>query len=131
MTAGARLIRISSRALDDRTVVRVWIYDTLDEMRAACTRFNGADVSDAVGVTQARVNDDNTAVQPIIRLARDWLGSQVVSHELHHAATAIWGAHVRATGRDADLVHYNEPFAHLYSDLFAALARAMFRHGYW
>jgi len=128
---GARLIRISSRALGNRQVVRVWIYDTLDEMRAACTRFNGSDMSDAVGATQARVNNDYTAVRPIVRLARDWLGSQVVSHELHHAVTAIWGAHVRAADSDPDLHHHNEPFAHLYSDMFSALAKAMFRHGYW
>lgn len=125
----AELIRLSSRALGEKVRVRVYIYDTLDEMRAAGTRFNGNEHSDAAGLTQAYANRDDTSCLPIIRLARTHLDSTYVSHEMHHAATALWGAHVRATGCDAGLTHYNEEFAYLFSDLYGRLIAALWARG--
>lgn len=127
----ARLIRVSSRALGEPVTVRVWVHDTLEEMRAAGERFNGGDNTGAAALTQAMVSVDGHLVRPIIRLARPHLGATVVSHEMHHAATALWGAHCAATGADPSLHHYNEPFAYLYSDLLGSLIRALYRHGYY
>jgi len=129
---GARLIRVSSRALGHRSRVRVYVYDTLEELRSAATRFSGEEFSNAAGVTQLYTNADDTECLPVIRLARTHLGSTVVSHEMHHAAAALYGV---TTGRSArarsHLTHYNEPFAYLFSDLFARLVDALYRHGYY
>lgn len=127
-----RLIRVSSQALGHRSRVRVYVYDTLDDLRAAATRFNGADHSNAAGTTQLYSNADDTACLPVVRLARTHLGSTVVSHEMHHAAAALYGCTTRRGARArAHLTHYNEPFAHLFSDLFASLVAALYRHGYY
>ena len=49
----SRTITVSSRALGPRLKVRVVVYDTLHEMRAAATRYNGTDHHDTIGATQA------------------------------------------------------------------------------
>lgn len=90
-------------------------------MRAAARRYNGVAVDDAEAVTQTTVDESGRAVLVIVRLVEGApLG--VIAHELHHAAAAIYGAVVgdRISSR-AHLTHYNEPFAHLFSDLFDAL----------
>lgn len=130
--AKPRLIRVSSRALGHRSRVRVYVYDTLEELRAAATRFNGGDHTNAAGVTQLYSNADDTDCLPVIRLARTHLGSTVVSHEMHHAAAALYGVTTRRSSRArTHLTHYNEPFAYLFSDLFASLVDRLYRHGYY
>jgi hypothetical protein len=129
---GSQLIRVSSRALGERVFVRVLVYDTLEEMRAAAWRYNGNDVSEAAAVTQALVDQDGRAGMVTVRLARDRLGCTVVAHEMHHAATALYGAHVGdRVSRLAHLNHFNEPFAYLFSDLYGALVRRLYALGYY
>lgn len=127
-----RLIRVSSRALGDRVWVRVYVYDSLEEMRAAATAFNGTENDTAVGVTQAYFDEHDTSCLPIVRLARPRLGTTVVSHEMHHASAALYGVTVGKSARARPhLTHHNEPFAHLFSDLFGSLVKALYRHGYY
>ena len=127
-----REITVSSRALGPRLYVRVCVYDTVTEMRDAAARYNGNDVSEAVGVTQALVDQDRRAGSVTVRLTRERLGATVVSHEMHHAATALYGAHVGdRISRTAHLNHYNEPFTHLFSDLFGGLVRRLYALGYY
>lgn len=127
-----REIKVSSRALGPRLMVRVKVYDTLPEMWAATARYNGNDVTGSAGVTQARVDDAGRVQGVIVRLARPRLGTRVVSHEMHHAATALYGSMVGArVSRDTHLNHFNEPFAYLYSDLTAALVDCLYAHGYY
>lgn len=57
---------------------------------------------------------------------------EVHSHEMHHAVTALYGAHVPdRLSRRAHLNHYNEPFAYLYSDLLARLVDRLHALGYY
>lgn len=130
--ATGRLITISSRALGERVHVSVYVYDTLAEMRRAGERYNGNELSDALAVTQARTDDDGRAGSVLVRLARGYLGTQVVVHEIHHAATALYGASVDdKIERGEHLNHYNEPFAHLQSDLTARLVDRLYQLGYY
>ena len=127
----SRLIRVSSTATGQRRRVIVRIYDTVEQMRAAGVRFNGNPLDDAVGVTQAYCDKDKRVTVPIVRLARGQLGIQVVSHEMHHAATAIYGSTLPDDATLADvLTHHNEPFAHLYSDLMRKLVVSLYRYEY-
>lgn len=129
-----RLIRVSSRVLGERQWVRVYVYDDLSEMREAAARFSvsGGSFDDAAGVTHLYSNADGTEVLPIIRLHRGHLGTEVISHEMVHAASAIYGAtlgpHARAR---AHFTHYCEPFAYLYGELLKRLVRALHEHGYY
>ena len=129
---GSRRIRVSSRALGEPRRCIVHVYDTADEMCAAGTRFNGNDLSGSAGITQSYHNANDRTAVPVVRLYRDRLGIRVISHEMHHAATAIYGS----TQPDdvlpsAILTHHNEPFAYLYSDLLAHLVVALYRFGYY
>lgn len=127
-----RTIVVSSQALGPRLRVRVIVYDTLAEMRDAGRRYNGNDQSRAVGLTQSTADMSGRSVHVIVRLARGYLGTQIVSHELHHAATALYGSMVGdRVSRQAHLNHHNEPFAHLYSDLMHRLVDRLYDLGYY
>lgn len=128
----SRLIRLSSRAVGRKRHVKVHIYPTLDQMRTAAVRFNGHNTPDAAGITQTYCDHHGTPTTPVIRLAATHLGTRIISHEIHHAATAIYGSTIPDTTPAADeLTHFNEPFAYLYSDLFTSLVKALYRHGYY
>ena len=103
--------------------MHVHIYETLDEMRAAADAFVGlAENGGAYGVTQAWADEDGRTTDVVVRLARGWLTPEIVAHEMHHAATALYGAHVGdRISRRAHLNHHNEPMAHLFSDFYGRL----------
>lgn len=122
--------RIGSSALGEREHVYVHLYDTRDELVAAGEAFNGNPLTDSAGLTQAWTDEDGRTLAVIVRLARGHLGAQITSHEIHHAATALYGAHVGdRISRRAHLNHYNEPFAHLFSDLYHSLIERLYRVG--
>jgi len=129
----SRRIRLSSRALGDLRRCIVHVYDTADEMCAAGTRFNHNDLTGSAGITQSYhdAETDRTFV-PVVRLYRDRLGIRVISHEMHHAATAIYGStQPNDVLPSAILTHHNEPFAYLFSDLLAHLVVSLYRFGYY
>ena len=122
---------VKSAALGDEAVVEVNVYRSRKAMQRAAKVFNGFKPDpDAVGLCQSYDIDGNT--YPIVRLTHDHLGSSVVSHELHHASTAIYGAHVGKKVKAGKLLHHaNEPFAYLYSDLFSMTVDLLHTHGYY
>ncbi len=108
------------------------IYDTLVELQAAGQAYNGNDQTGVAGLTQSWGDAQGRSLGIIVRLARGRLSTQVVSHEIHHAATAIYGSTVGdRISRQAHLNHYNEPFAHLYSDLLSRLVNRLYELGYY
>ena len=127
-----REVRVSSRALGPRLHVRCVVYDTLAEMWAAAKAFNGNDVTGSAAVTQAWTDQTGRVRRVTVRLVRDRLGTTVVAHEIHHAATALYGAHLGdRVSRAAHLNHHNEPFAYLFSDLMGGLVQRLYALGYY
>lgn len=140
----ATLIRVSSRATGTRETVRVYVYDTLEEMRAAADRFDGGVAGegffdDALGVTQTyerqRLVDGvwSTVRHPlIVRLQRDRIGTTIVSHEMNHAAVELYGRTLAPDTLAVDVLHNaNEELAHLQSDLTAGLVRRLYALGFY
>ncbi len=137
----ARLIEVSSRATGERRRVRVYVYDTVDELRSAGERFNGEYCADAIGMCQLmesglvdrdgrRSHARSTTV--IVRLCRGHLGTSVVVHEMNHAAVAIYGSNLRGNELAIDLLnHHNETLAHLQSDLTRSLVDRLYALGYY
>lgn len=122
--------KVGSSVLGEREDVHVHIYPTLDAMRAAGATFNGSDLAEALAVTQAWTDDDHRTTGIVVRLTDGHLGTRILSHEIYHAATAIYGAHVgNRISRRAHLNHYNEPFAHLYSDLLHGAVAKLYKLG--
>lgn len=112
--------------------VTVFVYDSVDEMRRAATRWNGQDHSSSWGTTSAYVDDEQRTVAIVIRLCRESLGAKVVAHELHHAAAAIYGSGLGdRVSRTAHFTHYNEAFAHLFSELVGKLNHRLWELGYY
>ena len=129
---GRQLVTVSSRALGHRLRVTVYVYDTLAEMRHAATAYNGTDNHDSLGVTQCRTDEQGRTVSVLIRMARGHLGTQIVVHEVHHAATALYGASLPdQVSRIEHFNHMNEPFAHLQSDLTVRLVDRLYALGYY
>ena len=121
-----RRVRVASSALGEREVVYVHVYDTLEEMRAAAEAWHPEVPSQdgAFGITQACLDEDGRATVVVVRLAQGWLTPEIVAHEMHHAATALYGAHAGdRISRRAHLNHHNEPMAHLFSDLYGNLVQ--------
>jgi len=128
----ARRIRVQSSALGTPQTVTVWVYDTVEQMRAAGKRYNGNDNPDAYGLTQACYSGERDWVEVIVRLARGHLGTEVISHEMHHAATAIYGTTVpKHISAWSHFTHHNEPYAHLYSQLLRRLVDRLYALGYY
>ena len=125
----ARRIRVSTYG----HAVTVWVYPTRAAMLAAAHRYNGNDFEDDTGaVTQATTDLDGRVGSVLIRLHEGNLGTEVVCHEMHHAATALYGATCDDTvDRREHLNHFNEPFAYLYSNLLASLVRRLYALGYY
>ena len=129
MVVNRKRIVVSSRALGFRLKVPFYIYDDVEELRGAARRFSGGDdLDDCIGVCQAYVNDEGV-VGVLVRLWREQLGTRVVSHEVHHATTALYGSATRDV--DPQLHHANEPFAHLFSDILGKLVDRLYALGYY
>lgn len=127
----ARRIRVSSYGHE----VTVWVYPTREAMIAAASRYNGSEhPDDTGGITQATTETETGRCRSVlIRLHEGNLGTEVVCHEMHHAATALYGATLEGdqVDRAEVLSHYNEPFAYLYSDLLSRLVRRLYALGYY
>lgn len=129
----ARLIRVSTRRTGRRRAVRVWVYDTVQELRDAGEAYNGNDTSHALGLTQVTVDQDGRPVTITVRLARGHLNSEIVTHECVHAAMALYRSDLTpADTLASDIMHhYNEELAHLVSDITARLVDRLYAHGYY
>lgn len=126
-----RLIRISSRALGEPVHVRVYVYDHLDHLRRDAEAFSpNVDMSNAAGCCQAWVDPDTgRPIKPLVRLHCAHLGTEVITHEMHHATTALYGTHIGT--EDPLLTHYNEPFAYLHGEMCRKLVDRLYALGYY
>lgn len=122
---------VKSAALGDEAVVEVNVYKSRKAMKKAAKKFYDYKPSRGVeGLCQTY--DIDGTIYPIVRLHRKNLRSMVVSHELHHAATAIYGNHLTPGRKVKKVLHHaNEPFAYLYSDLFSMTVDLLHAHGYY
>lgn len=122
---------VSDRIHDERVTAHVHVYASRADLHAAAHAFNGnTHPDDTRAVTQAFANSDDTWVLPIVRVHLEHDGTislEVLVHEIHHASTAIYGTLPDALTEP--LTHYNEPFAHLHSNLVTAAAHHLRRCG--
>lgn len=117
--------------------VEVRLYGDVNHLRGAATRHNAwsgetGTYRDAVGVchgfTRGHVGPDGEwdedVVVAILRLAATHLTPLIISHEVAHAAQHIYGLDFDDAQIVGEHMHAgNENFAHLYSELFAAVWR--------
>ena len=130
MVVNRKRIVVSSRALGFRVKVPFYIYDDVEDLRTAARRFSGGEIEDdCIGVCQAYTYEDGYVSGVLVRLWREQIGTQVLSHEVHHATTALYGSAV--AGADPQLHHANEPFAHLFSDILGKLVDRLYALGYY
>lgn len=138
--------RVSTRFSGRRRTVTVKVYDQLDDMRAdaeAYARRNGSspagNFGDAHGVTHAfqrmTIGAEGQVVEQseaaaIVRLWRRRLGTGVVTHEVTHAATAIYEQDwLPDHGPVHDNLANEEVLCYLVGDLASRIIRSLYRYG--
>lgn len=137
----ATRIRVSTRRTGARRVADVYVYDTAAELQAAARRFSpGAPdgFANTLGVCHyvgrytigADGSEQDMPGRLIVRLVRGHLGTEVVTHEMTHAAVAIYGESLPRDTLAVDvLVADNEVIAHLVSDLTRRLVDQLYARG--
>lgn len=138
MSAVVERFTVSSRATGRRRTAVVFIYDTAEQMRTAATAFNGNPHSDSEAVTQAwdarpGHGDSLPAAMTLIRLHRGRINTEIVAHEVTHAAMAMYRVD-QVLPFSRARVHFhnaNEPFAYLLGELLARACNEIHRRGAW
>lgn len=117
--------------------VRIVVYDTADEMRAAGRRYRNATDGfiNAIGLSQPRFHgtiDETGAEHPypsagVVRLVRGEMGAAVLAHEMTHMALAIY----REDSGKASLrnMKNEETLCHIVSDLVRSANRQFWKAG--
>ncbi|MGG7510892.1 hypothetical protein [Plantibacter sp. YIM 135249] len=102
-------------------------------MRAASEAYNREPVPHALGICQARNDDNGNPAGVLIRISAEYLGTAMIAHELHHAASTIYRMDCVTDGDLATdhLTHHNEQAAHLHSDLLERLMTRLYALGYY
>ena len=135
MDDGKRLIRITSHALGVPSRVRVYVYDDPDRMRRDAANFSGdqSNLEPSIrGVTHAWTDDQDRAGLVTMRLWRGALGTEVITHEMHHATTALYGATLPdVIDRAEHYTHHNEPHAYLHGEMASRLVNRLYALGYY
>lgn len=80
---------------------RVRIHDTVDQLRAAGSRYRpGEDFTQALGLCHpVRHPAPANGFAGVIRFARSYLTGEIVAHELLHASLVVYRLNVRADVR--------------------------------
>lgn len=139
------VFRVSTRSSGRRRFVRVSVYDTVEELRAAAHRYTQSvgtyeegEFSHAYGVTHSfsrfHVMPDGSIgwsgpSASHIRLWRGALGSSVVTHEAAHAAMGIYGQDcLEKDGPVHDSMDNEEIFCYLLGDLSRAIVDRLYHY---
>lgn len=146
MTARPCTFRVTTRHSGRKRAVTVKVYDQLDDMRTAADRYarrNGTSepgkFGDAHGITHAfqmmSIGPDGevesaSEAAALVRLWRHRLGTGVVTHEVGHAAAAIYEQDwLPEHGPIHDSLNNEEVFCYLIGDLASRIVKQLYRHG--
>lgn len=116
--------------------VYVHIYDTVEEMRAACLRYNDEfqDLSDTYGVCHRRTvvdskTHEDVRHEAIVRLAAPNTPTGIVAHELTHAAAYFYMQEYRLNKRTK--IDDEEVLCHLVGDLVHKVTDKLYEYKVW
>lgn len=119
----------------------VMVYDSLQEMRRAASKFTGEEIADALAVVQpyqrikiaADGSEQSLNEIGTIRLVKGKLHTHIVAHEIVHAAMH----HYRLTQPDriANFGDGNseneEDFGMIYAKYFSKMSGQLYKYGLW
>lgn len=138
--------RVSTRHSGMRRIVRVSVYPDAPSMRRAARRYNepwmdeAPQFTGALAVTHAvdirHIGADGSEVRsPVaahIRLCEEAIGTGVVTHEVTHAALAIYNQDcLEGQGPVHDDLPQEEILCYLVGDLAARIVNKMYELGYY
>lgn len=143
-----RRFKVSTRHSGLRRFVTVTVYDEIDDLRREADRYTvwtgtyrEGQFQNALGVTQSFesfvIGEGDApprrgAAGVHIRLWRERLGTSVVTHEVCHAAAAIYGQDCLETrGPIHDNMEAEEVFSYLVGDLSARIVNRLYHYGYY
>ena len=131
-------LRVSTSRTGHRRTVQVIVYDSVQEMQRAATKYVEAPpgmFDNALGVSQPRehmlITEDgsvtSTSAAGTVRFVKGHMGAGIVAHEMVHMGLAIY----RRDSRRAPLgnMKNEEQLCHLVSDLTSRAVNAFWRAG--
>lgn len=118
-----RRIRVATSVTGHRREVDVWVYDTQTEMLAAAAAFDPRDSDwseETHGCCQyfPYLDQDERALMAVVRLHRGHLYSDVIAHEMLHAAAHFCAIDHGNENGDYVTSGSDERIAHAFSELF-------------
>lgn len=128
--------QVSTQHLSDKRVVKVFIYDSLEDMRRASKDWNGEEHNDAYAITNKYTiyKDSGMGVagvpKVVIRLVKDYCRPEIVAHEIAHATIYLFLSD-RYRLDDIDNIEYEEKFCYIYGDLFCKINRKLHDYKVW
>lgn len=126
--------------------IRIYVHDTTAELQAAAGKYKPEHNWAGVGAcyhppptrnkydekTKKWVNTTRPSWGGVIRISREYLDSEVVSHECVHAACAIYRMDVHSKIHLSDECNYREEaLAYIVGDLYSSLNIALEDAGLW
>jgi hypothetical protein len=141
------VFRVSTRKSGARRFVRVSVYDNPEELRRAADRYTkrvgvyaAGEFKEAHGVThsferllvtsEGELESPENSTAAHIRLHKDALATVVVTHEVAHAALAIYNQDVlRRDGPVHQDMENEEIICYLIGDLSARVVDRLYRYG--
>lgn len=143
-----RRFKVSTRHSGIRRFVTVTVYDEIDDLRREADRYTvwtgtyrEGQFEEALGVTQSFESivfgDDGEplrrgAAGVHIRLWRQRLGTSIVTHEVCHAAAAIYAQDcLKLHGSVHSHTGAEEIFCYLVGDLSARIVDRLYFYGYY
>jgi len=127
-----------------RRYFHIFIHDDLDDMRAAAKRYSGCSVDDALAVCQPaplriRYDNDGEPVDVsdqhwggIVRLVAGHITTEIVAHELTHAALVVYRMDINPDVRLGNGCRLREEhLAYITGDLIGAASTVLHDAGVW
>lgn len=139
---------MSTRQSGRRRFVCVTVYDEIEALRTAASRYSKwtgvyreGEFDAAYGVThsfrnvpdeEGRIKAHRRPTAAHIRLCRGYLSAAIVTHEVCHAATAIYEQDcLDEQGSVHDSVNAEETLCYLVGDLSARIVNRLYFYGYY
>lgn len=115
--SGHQCLRVATSRLGVRHVIHLHMFATQRDMLTAAG--HNPDTDEAEAVTAAWIDDERQIDRLVVFMSEEHSYNVVVSHEMLHCATALYGATLPPDAHAIDhLTHYNETLTHLHTELY-------------
>lgn len=126
--------QVSTKWFENICKLKVLVYSSVEEMRAASLKWNGESLDHAYGITNKHTRMfgeklEKTEHLAIIRLSKTHINAGLVVHEVTHAAAFFFTAEGNKLVEDD--IEAEELLCYIVGDLFSKVNRKLHDYGVW